>query len=100
MENDLFTEKGINIEDFNSIGEEHNKGLDFAYSKLEEYLGNLSDEFSVGEVINDDIKGGLSAAVGVWIVNVFPGGGQVAYGAITIGGAVTGSLISAINQII
>lgn len=58
----------------------------------------LEDGFSYIDVINRDIESGLTAAVGVWVANIVPVGGQVAYGTIVVSMAVTGSAISIINQ--
>lgn len=48
--NEILAENTINYGDINSIGEDHNKGLDFIYHKPKESLSNFSSTKSRKEV--------------------------------------------------
>ncbi|QZE14166.1 hypothetical protein K4L44_16835 [Halosquirtibacter laminarini] len=56
--------------------------------------------FSWKSVGKGDVAGAGGAAVGAFVVNVIPALGQVAYGGAIVGGGVSGSAYSAINQIL
>ncbi len=63
-------------------------------------LKTLAVDWSWRNFGASDVAGGAGAAATTWVLNIEPGGGQIAYGSAIVGGAVGGSVYYAVYKLL